>query len=421
MARLTTPVSINKAIDEILRRDRGRLLAGLVGRLGDLQLAEDALQEAAISAMSHWGRSGLPHSPIGWLMRVAVNKGIDRARSIERDIGKATRWKAMHDARCDGADDAPIPDDRLRMIFACCHPVLDEKSRVALTLRVVCRLTTREIAAAFLDRDGTMGQRISRAKDRLRSAKVGYEVPDPASWPARLDSVLATIYLIFTTGYVTEDESDRDLCAEAIFLLRLLDRLRPDDPEIEGALALVLLTDARRAARIGEDGATVPPERQNRLRWDRHKLEEGRALIAQAMRRGRPGPYQIKAAIADCHMIEPEADWKQISLLYGSLWRHESTPVVALNWSVALGRLGQPELALGKIEELGGELGGYQPFHAARAQLLGQLGRQEDALLAYDTAIALARHRASRLFLEKRRQLCASRTDVGVAIGRCRR
>ena len=417
MTRLTTPIAINRAIDDVLRRDRGRLVAGLVARLGDLQLAEDALQDAAISAMSHWGRSGLPHSPTAWLMRVAANKGIDRARSTRRDIGKATRWKAWHDANHDTADDALIPDERLRLIFACCHPVLEEKSRVALTLRVVCGLTTREIASAFLDRDGTLGQRISRAKDKLRAAGCGYEVPDRASWPARLDAVLSTIYLVFTTGYVTEDESDRDLCAEAIFLLRLLDRLHPGDPEIEGALALLLLTDARSAARIGSDGATVPPDRQNRLRWNRLEVEEGREILASAVRRGRPGPYQIKAAIADCHMLEPDVDWKQISLLYGSLWLHEPTPVVALNWSVALGKLGQPELALEKIEELGAELSGYQPYHAARAELLGQLGRNEDARSAYDTAIALARHGAARLFLEKRRQTCRAPSPARDGLG----
>jgi len=234
--------------------------------------------------------------------------------------------------------------------------MLDEKSRVALTLRTVCHLTTREVAAAFLDKDITMGQRISRAKDKLREARVTFEIPDQEVWPARLDSVLSTIYLIFTTGYVSEDNSDRDLCVEAIFLLRLLDRLSSDDPEIEGALALALLTDSRRKARIGEDGATVPPESQNRELWDVRAMQEGR-----------------------------------------------ETPVVALNWAVAIAEVGQEELALHKVEDLKSELETFQPFHAAYANILSKVGRQGEARNAYDKAIELAQNEASRTFLIERR------------------
>jgi len=403
MTKTTTPIAINKAIEDVLRRDRGRLIAGLVSRLGDLQMAEDALQEALISAMSHWGRAGLPNSPIGWLMKVALNKGIDRARAGQRDANKADQFMKLHPEHIETIDEEAIPDDRLRLIFACCHPLLDEKSRVALTLRTVCHLTTQEVAAAFLDKDITMGQRISRAKEKLREARVAFEIPDQDVWPARLDSVLSTIYLIFTAGYVNEDSSDRDLCAEAIFLLRLLDRLSSDDPEIEGALALVLLTEARRKARIGDDGATVPPESQNRALWDGRMVQEGRELLSQAVQRGRPGPFQIKAAIADCHMAGTKPDWEQISLLYGSLWAHEPTPVVALNWAVVIAEVGHVELALRKVEDLRSKLETFQPFHAVHASILEKVGRIEDARNAYTTAIDLAKNEASCVFLTKKR------------------
>ncbi|MBX2835685.1 MAG: RNA polymerase [Gammaproteobacteria bacterium] len=400
----TTPIAINRAIEDVLRSDRGRLIAGLVSRLGDLQVAEDALQEACISAMSHWGRSGLPSSPIGWLMKVALNKGIDRARAVQRERKKTDQLMVLNASQFETIDEEPIPDDRLRLIFACCHPLLEEKSRIGLTLRTVCHLTTKEIAAAFLDKEQTMGQRITRAKEKLRESDIEFEIPDQTSWPTRLDSVLSTIYLIFTTGYVNEDDSDRDLCAEAIFLLRLLDRLRPDDPEIEGALALVLLTDARRVARIGNDGATVPPAEQNRNLWDMHKVEEAREILSQAILRGRPGPYQIKAAIADCHMIGVAPDWEQISLLYGSLWAHEPTPVVALNWAIVMAEIGQSELALRKVEALEGELKAFQPYYAAYADILSQIGRLDEAKKAYERAIQLSQNSASRIFLNKRLQ-----------------
>ena len=378
-------------------------MAGLTSRLRDIEVAEDALQEALISAMSHWGRSGLPNSPIGWLMKVALNKGIDRARAVKRENQKADDLMLIKPTQIETIDETPIPDDRLGLIFACCHPSLEEKTRVALTLRTVCNLTTREIAAAFLDNDTAMGQRLSRAKSSLRSAGVSFEIPDRDIWPARLDAVLSTIYLIFTTGYVNEDESDRDLCAEALFLLRLLDRLCPNDPEIEGALALVLLTDARRSARIGPDGASIAPQDQDRSKWDTRMILEGQELLALAMKRGRPGPFQIKAAIADCHMADPAPDWKQISFLFGSLWAHEPTPIVALNWAIVMAELGEKELALSKIEALEVELREFQPFYAAYASLLSQLGQFEKARAAYDTAIQLAQSVSSQKFLKNKR------------------
>lgn len=402
MSHAAAPIAIHKAIEDVLRRDRGRLIAGLVSRLGDLQLAEDALQDALISAMSHWGRSGIPHSPIGWLMKVALNKGIDRVRKGQRDTTKADAFMAIHPTQSAPIDDEPIPDERLRLIFACCHPALEEKSRVALTLRTVCHLTTREIAAAFLDNDVTLGQRISRAKATLKDAGIGFEIPDQDIWPARLDAVLSTIYLIFTVGYVNEDDGDRDLCQEAMFLMRLLDRLRPDDPEIEGALALVLLTEARKEARIGQDGASVPLEQQDRALWDMRLFREGQHILGQAVARGRPGPFQVKAAIADCHMSGAAPDWRQISFLYGSLWAHEPTPVVALNWAIVMAELGHVDLALEKIEALKAELDSFQPFHAAYASILARTDRRDEAASVYARAITLAQSAASRKFLEKK-------------------
>lgn len=408
MSKAAAPIAINNAIEDVLRDDRGRLIAGLASRLGDLQLAEDALQDALISAMSHWGRAGLPHSPVGWLMKVGLNKGIDRIRSGQSETRKADDFMAVHATHSERLDDEPIPDERLRLIFACCHPMLEEKSRVALTLRVVCNLTTREIAAAFLDNDVTIGQRISRAKAKLKEAGIGFEIPDQDIWPARLDAVLSTIYLIYTVGYVSEDESDRDLCPEAIFLMRLLDRLHPHDPEIEGTLALVLLTEARRRARIGPDGATITPGAQDRSLWEAHMIREGQEILAQAVARGRPGPYQIKAAIADCHMSGPKPDWRQISLLYGSLWTHEPTPVVALNWAVVMAEIGQTQLALEKIEALEPELREFQPFYAAYASVLEKSGRGHEARAIYIKAIDMAQSSSGRKFLENKLQQIAS-------------
>lgn len=400
MPHTAAPIAIHKAIEDVLRQDRGRLIAGLVSRLGDIQLAEDALQDALISAMSHWGRSGLPHAPTGWLMKVAYNRGIDRIRKSQSETRKAGDIGAVVPSHFEAEDADQIPDERLRLIFACCHPTLGEKSRVALTLRTVCNLTTREIAAAFLDTDVTIGQRISRAKSSLRDTGTTFEIPEPEAWPARLNAVLSTVYLIYTVGYVNEDRSDRDLGEEAIFLMRLLDKLCPDDPEIEGALALVLLTEARREARVGDDGATVPPESQNRQLWNTQMITEGRALLNTAMKRQCPGPYQIKAAIADCHMAGPTPDWQQISLLYGALWPHEPTAVVALNWATVIAELGEVGHALSRIETLGSELKTFQPFYAAYADVLVKAGRMQDAKAAYIKAINLAQSPSNRKFLE---------------------
>jgi len=392
-----------EALDTCLRADRGRLIAALVARMGDFQRAEDALQEAAASALVHWARTGIPQRPDGWLLRAALRKAIDAFRRdrTARNHADAMAHLAEAEAASDSAD--PIPDDRLRLIFTCCHPALDLKSQVALTLRSICGLTTSEIARAFLDTEPTMGQRLSRAKAKITAARIPFAIPDPDLWPDRLQAVLATVYLVFTTGYTSGPQEPRDLSAEAIFLARLLNELRPDEPEIEGTLALLLLTESRRAARTDNAGTTVPPAQQDRRLWDLAKLGQGRALLQKAMARRNPGPYQIKAAIADCHMADPVPDWPQIAALFTRLMDFEPTPVVRLNRAVAVAEAGDLFRALAEIEELTETLNDYQPFHAAKADLLTRAGQGTAARAAYDRAITLASSTADAAFLTKRR------------------
>ncbi|MGQ7847681.1 RNA polymerase sigma factor [Granulosicoccus sp. 3-233] len=401
-------IAVTHVIDDVLRRDRGRLLAGLMTRLGDFQLAEDALQEACMSALKHWSRMGAPHDPLAWLMKVGLNKGIDHMRAGQRETRKSNDLRRVSPEYIDSELPETIPDERLRLIFTCCHPALEEKSRVALTLRTVCNLTTREIAAAFLDTEQTMGQRLSRAKAKIRLKGIAYRVPEPDQWQSRLETVLSTVYLIFTTGYVTEDDSARDLCREGIFLARLLNHLKPGEPEMEGVLALMLLTEARRSARIDADGVMVPVESQDPAHWQDEFIAEAQAVLEGAIRKRAPGPFQIKAAIADCHMMRPGPDWPQMSLLYQSLWAFEPTPVVALNWSVVMAETGRAELALEKLGELQSELEEYQPWHAARAHVLEKVGRIGEACAAYDQAIRIAPNAAARRLLERKRQVILS-------------
>ncbi len=394
-------IAVSRELDRVMRIDRGRLLAVLAAGLRDLSLAEEVLQEAAISALSHWGRSGPPNSPVGWLLQVARRKAIDRLRGSVRDGRKARALAVLAEDEA-APDPHMIPDERLRLIFACCHPALEPKSRVALTLRSVCGLTTPEIARAFLDAEPTMGQRLSRAKAKIAAAAIPFAVPDAEHWPARLDTVLTSIYLIFTTGYVAGPGESRDLCLEAEYLMRLIDRLRPDDPEIEGALSMMLLTAARRTARVGPDGASLPPGEQNRSLWDSDRLAEGRAILARAVARRQAGPFQIKAAIADCQMAEPRPDWPQIAALYSALWRFEPTPVVSLNAAVAVAEAGDLARGLAIIEGLADHLRDYQPWHAARAALLAATGALSEAAIAYRCAIESAPTPAEVLFLKRR-------------------
>lgn len=395
-------IAVQNAINEAMRQDRGRLLAGLIARLGDFQLAEDALQDACISALLHWGRSGVPHSPTAWLMKAGLNKGIDRIRSGNAEARKADELRLIVESVDELQMTQEIPDERLRLIFTCCHPALDEKSRVALTLRTVCQLTTREIAAAFLDKEAAMGQRLSRAKAKIRSKGIAFAVPGVEQWPDRLNAVLVTLYLIYTTGYVTLDDGARDLCAEGLFLVQLLDQLRPGDPETAGVLALMLLTQARVDARVTADGANVPIAEQDHELWRHELIEQAQALLAAAMERRRPGPFQIKAAIADCHMADPAPDWAQMLLLYQALWQFEPTPVIALNWAVVLAETGQLDSAFDKLNTLKEELSDFQPWHAASASILRKLRRPAEAADAYRKAIEGAPNAASRAFLEQK-------------------
>jgi RNA polymerase sigma-70 factor (ECF subfamily) len=396
-------IAVVQALETVLRHDRGRLMAALTHRLGSFQRAEDALQEASLSALSHWARDGLPQSPQGWLIRVAFRKALDQLRAEGRDAEREAAALLVNELL--GQDEPePIPDERLRLIFTCCHPALELKSRVALTLRTVCGLSTSEIARLFLDNETTMGQRLTRAKTKIASAGIAYTVPPPEHWHDRLQAVLTTVYLIFTTGYTPAPDETRDLCGEALFLARLLDALCPAQPEIEGALALMLLTNARRPARVNASGATVPPAEQDRKLWNRDEEAEGRQRLEAALRRKRAGPFQIKAAISACQMAEPGPDWPQILQLYTALLPLEPTPVVRVNHAVALSENGLVAAALATLQELREPLADFQPFHAARAAVLSMAGQIEAARQAYDQAIALANQESDRLFLAGRLQ-----------------
>ena len=389
-------------LDQTLRLDRGRIVAALIARVGDFQLAEDALQDASASALVHWARTGPPDRPLAWLIRVAFRKAIDRLRRQASDARQAAALAVLaHDEAGEEAAMPGVHDDRLRLIFTCCHPALEPKSRVALTLRTIAGLSTAEIAKAFLDTEHTMAQRLTRAKTKLREAGIPFAVPDPEDWADRLQSVLAVVYLIFNAGYTAGPAEPRDLCDEAIFLARLITDLRPAEAEVEGCLALMLLTHARRAARIAE-GVTVPLAAQDRSLWDAAVLAEGLTLIGTAMTRRRPGPYQIKAAIAACHTATPP-DWPQIAALYDSLARHEPTPVIHLNRAVALAESGALHPALALLHSLAPALQDYQPYHAALAEYLARAETFGPARAAYDRAIALAASAADAAYLIKRR------------------
>ncbi|MBL9048529.1 MAG: RNA polymerase [Tabrizicola sp.] len=392
----------NEELSQVLRADRGRLLAALIARTGDFQRAEDALQEAAASALAHWGRSGVPDNPTAWLLRAGLRKAIDAFR---RDRAASRHQAAMEVLAMEEAaepDPQMIADERLRLIFTCCHPALEEKSRIALTLRSLCDLSTGQVAAVFLDSDTTMGQRLSRAKAKIAGAGIPFAIPGPEDWPERLNSVLTTVYLIYTAGYAQAPGAA--LCDEAIFLARLLHQLAPCQSEVEGCLALLLLTQARAAARISASGATQPPSRQDRSLWDHVALAEGLALLDQAVSRRAPGPFQIKAAIAALHSAKDGPDWPQIAALYQKLLDFEPTPVVRLNRAVALAEAGHPAVALESLADLAEPLADYQPFHAARADLLARTGETALAAKAYARAIAMAVSPADRAFLQARLQ-----------------
>ena len=400
---------LSQRLTELLRRDRGRLLSALIASLGNFQLAEDSLQDALEAAFVHWGRNGLPDHPQGWLLRVARRKAIDRIRRDNNLARKSEEVSRLSEQDSMMEDRPDIPDERLRLIFTCCHPALDEKSRVALTLRSLGGLSTAEIARAFLDRETTMGQRLSRAKKKIAGAGIPFAVPEPEDWDDRLNSVLTVIYLIFNEGYsAAEGESAvrAGLCEEAIFLARLVAQLCPSQPEIEGLLALMLLTHARHAARQNRDGVSVPTEEQDTKLWNQPMIDEGLLILDRAVARLHSGPYQIMAAISALHVQgrgKGQTDWRQILFLYDALYRLDPTPVVRLNRAVALAEAGSIQTALSEFDALCDCLAEYQPFHAAHASFLARAGQTERALAAYDRAIALCRNQQDIRFLQRQK------------------
>jgi RNA polymerase sigma-70 factor, ECF subfamily len=397
------------ALEAAYRNDARRVLATLIRLLGGFDAAEEALHEAFAAAAEHWPRDGVPANPYAWLVSAGRFKAIDRWRRQARLAGAASELAILAEPPAEPTLPEAIPDDELRLIFTCCHPALSPDARIALTLREVGGLTTEEIARAYLAPASTIAQRIVRAKAKIRDAVIPYEVPGRAELPARLESALQVIYLIFNEGYAATQGPNltrADLCAEAIRLGRLMVELL-DEPEALGLLALMLLHDARRAARADAAGDLILLEDQDRALWDRGLIAEAEGLIERAMAARRVGPCLLQAAIAAVHAEAPAAavtDWAQIVLLYDALLRLDPSPVVALNRAVAVAMRDGPEIGLAAVEAVmsGGELDGYHLAHAARADMLRRLGRTAGARAAYERALALSLQPAERRFLQAR-------------------
>lgn len=397
-------LKIDKAdVGRIFREEYGRSMAALIRIFGDIDLAEDVVQEAFAIALGRWPADGRPPNPGGWITTTARKRAIDRLRRESRGRALLAEVARLQGPNGDGAmpqEVGPLQDDRLRLIFTCCHPALSPETQIALTLRLLCGLSTKEVARSFLVPEAIMAQRLVRAKHKINAARIPYRVPEGSELPRRLGTVMAVVYLLYSAGVSNQRETD--LCPQAIRLARLLSGLIPNEPELDGLLSLLLLTESRRKSRMRPDGSLVLLAMQDRRLWDRRLIEEGQAIVRRCLHRNQPGPYQIQAAINAVHADAEtfvQTDWQQVVALYDELHAIAPTPVVALNRAIAIGEVHGPAAALALLDEL--DLDNYYAFHAARADLLRRLGRKSEAEATYDRAAVLAPTDAEREFLER--------------------